>query len=209
MGIALLWGTGRTASRRGQRRRPADERVGGDGGPDGAASLPAPLAATLANDPVNARWQEYMRDMIEHDTDPETGFLRLLPDAVGPDVPVALDFRHDSWDDPEVTAGLDERGVARVDALDTAAGFRYLRLREPPYDEAALVNWAARLLPLLEQGISGGPLFALWSDHLLRSPVGKTDEATKAEAAALRQEAAQLLKLAKDARSKLRSLGLD
>lgn len=38
------------------------------------------MKATLANDPVNARWQAYMRDMIEHDTDPDTGFLRLLPE---------------------------------------------------------------------------------------------------------------------------------
>jgi L-rhamnose mutarotase len=38
------------------------------------------MKAALADDPVNARWQAYMRDMIEHDTDPETGFLRLLPE---------------------------------------------------------------------------------------------------------------------------------
>jgi uncharacterized protein YecE (DUF72 family) len=82
----------------------------------------------------------------------DDGFLRLLLDALDPDVPVALDFRHDSWDDPEVTAGLDERGVARVDALDTAAGFRYLRLREPPYDEAALAALAERIRPVLGSG---------------------------------------------------------
>ena len=38
------------------------------------------MKTALAADPVNARWQQYMRDMIEHDTDPETGFLRLLPE---------------------------------------------------------------------------------------------------------------------------------
>lgn len=38
------------------------------------------MTAALADDPVNARWQAYMRDMIEHDVDPETGFLRLLPE---------------------------------------------------------------------------------------------------------------------------------
>ena len=42
----------------------------------------------------------------------DDGFLRLLLDSLDPEVPVALDFRHDSWDDPEVTARLDERGVA-------------------------------------------------------------------------------------------------
>ncbi len=34
----------------------------------------------LAQDPTNARWQAYMRDMIDHDVDPETGALRLLPE---------------------------------------------------------------------------------------------------------------------------------
>src|SRR4051794_9723753 len=33
-----------------------------------------------ASDPVNARWQNFMRDMIDHDIAPETGFLRLLPE---------------------------------------------------------------------------------------------------------------------------------
>ena len=43
----------------------------------------------------------------------DDGFLRLLLDGLDPEVPVAIDFRHDSWDDPEVTARLDERGVVR------------------------------------------------------------------------------------------------
>ena len=38
------------------------------------------MRRVLAADPVNARWQEYMRDMIDHDVDPETGSLRLLPE---------------------------------------------------------------------------------------------------------------------------------
>ncbi len=40
----------------------------------------ARMAATLASDPVNARWQEYMRDMITIEGDPETGFAKLLPE---------------------------------------------------------------------------------------------------------------------------------
>jgi uncharacterized protein YecE (DUF72 family) len=51
----------------------------------------------------------------------DDGFLRLLLDALDPEVPVALDFRHDSWDDPEVTALLDERGVARAGAWEGAS----------------------------------------------------------------------------------------
>jgi hypothetical protein len=65
----------------------------------------------------------------------DDGFLRLLLDSFDPEIAWALDFRHDSWSDPEVQGRLDERAVARVDSLEGAAPFRYLRLREPPYDE--------------------------------------------------------------------------
>ena len=83
----------------------------------------------------------------------DDGFLRLLLDALDPEVPVALDFRHDSWDDPDVTAQLDERGVARAGALDGAAAFRYLRLREPSYDEEALAALAGKIRPLNAAGV--------------------------------------------------------
>jgi uncharacterized protein YecE (DUF72 family) len=83
----------------------------------------------------------------------DDGFLRLLLDALDPEVPVALDFRHDSWDDPEVTARLDERGVARAGAWEGAAAFRYLRLREPPYAQEALRTLAAQIRPLLAAGL--------------------------------------------------------
>ena len=38
----------------------------------------------------------------------------------------------------------------RVNDLDHAAPFRYLRLREPPYDEAALQAFAARVREISE-----------------------------------------------------------
>jgi L-rhamnose mutarotase len=38
------------------------------------------LATTLANDPVNARWQEYMRDLITIEADPATGFAKRIPE---------------------------------------------------------------------------------------------------------------------------------
>lgn len=38
------------------------------------------MARTIAADPVNARWQEHMKDLIGVDTDPGTGFARLLPE---------------------------------------------------------------------------------------------------------------------------------
>jgi uncharacterized protein YecE (DUF72 family) len=83
----------------------------------------------------------------------DDGFLRLLLDSLAPGLAVALDFRHASWGAPEIQERLDERGVARVNASDGAAAFRYLRLRDPPYDDAALSALAERLRPLLAGGI--------------------------------------------------------
>ena len=40
-----------------------------------------------------------------------------------------------------------------VNALEGEAPFRYLRLREPPYDDADLAGWAERLRPLLDEGV--------------------------------------------------------
>jgi uncharacterized protein YecE (DUF72 family) len=79
----------------------------------------------------------------------DDGFLRLLLDSLEPGLPVALDFRHPTWEVPEIQERLDERGIARVNAVAGAASFRYLRLRETPYDDAALSDLAGRLRPLL------------------------------------------------------------
>ena len=83
----------------------------------------------------------------------DDGFLRLLLDSLEPEMHWALDFRHDSWLDPQIQAALDERGIARVDAEDGAAVFRYLRLRNPPYVNKDLAAEAARIEPLLAQGL--------------------------------------------------------
>ncbi len=40
----------------------------------------ARMARTLADDPVNARWQEYMRGMLTIEGDPATGFAKTLPE---------------------------------------------------------------------------------------------------------------------------------
>jgi uncharacterized protein YecE (DUF72 family) len=74
----------------------------------------------------------------------DDGFL-LLRDSLDPELEVAFDFRHESWDRVEVPV--------RVNSLDGDAPFRYLRLREPPYDDRALASWAERLRPLLDDGI--------------------------------------------------------
>jgi uncharacterized protein YecE (DUF72 family) len=83
----------------------------------------------------------------------DDGFLRLLLDSLDPALRFAVDLEHESWAVGEVDEELAVAGVARVGLLEGVAPFRYLRLREPPYDEAALEGWAGRLRPLLGGGI--------------------------------------------------------
>jgi uncharacterized protein YecE (DUF72 family) len=83
----------------------------------------------------------------------DDGFLLLLLGSLDPDLRYALDFRHDSWDDPAVIERLEAQGIARVNALDGAAPFRYLRFRDPPYSSHDLAGLAAEIRPLLDQGI--------------------------------------------------------
>jgi uncharacterized protein YecE (DUF72 family) len=79
-------------------------------------------------------------------------FLRALLAAFDDDLWLALDFRHPSWDGVEPL--LEGRAAVRVNQLSTPAPFRYLRFREPPYDDAALGEWAQRLRPLVDDGIA-------------------------------------------------------
>jgi uncharacterized protein YecE (DUF72 family) len=69
------------------------------------------------------------------------GSLETAPEREG--LRLAFDLDHPSWD------GIEERlgaaGAVRVNDLDHPAPFRYLRLRRPPYDDAALVALAERL----------------------------------------------------------------
>ena len=70
----------------------------------------------------------------------DEGLLALLLGSVDPSVRLALDFRHDSW------AGIAlPPGVAVVNDLERASAFRYVRLREPPYDDGQLAELAGRL----------------------------------------------------------------
>jgi uncharacterized protein YecE (DUF72 family) len=86
-----------------------------------------------------------------HDTRPrDDGFLRLLMGSVEPWTRLAFDLRDPSWDGVEPM--LTEGGAVRVNALDADAPFSYLRLREPPYDDASLTAWAERVAPLLAAG---------------------------------------------------------
>jgi len=75
----------------------------------------------------------------------DDGLLRFLLDSLDPQLDYAFEFRHESWRDVEVPV--------HVNSLEGHAPFRYLRLREPPYEEAELAAWAERLLPLLADGV--------------------------------------------------------
>jgi uncharacterized protein YecE (DUF72 family) len=79
-------------------------------------------------------------------------FVAKLLDALDSDLEVALDFRDASWDgiEPE----LERWGAVRVNQLDAeAARFRYLRMREPPYDDAQLAETARTVERLLGDGL--------------------------------------------------------
>lgn len=73
-------------------------------------------------------------------------FLALLPRGGR----AAFEFRHPSWQADDVLAALTEAGAAlciaddeeRSTPLVATAGFGYLRLRRPDYDDAALSRWA-------------------------------------------------------------------
>ena len=109
----------------------------------------------------------------------DQGLLTLVLGSFDPNVELAFDFRHGSWEGVE--ADLPENAV-RVNELEGNAPFRYVRLREPPYDEAALAGWAQRLRPLLDEGVRlycyfkhedepTGPAYAERLRHLLSSTI--------------------------------------
>ena len=80
----------------------------------------------------------------------DEGFLQLALGSVDPAIRIAFDFRHDSWEGIE--AALPENAV-RVNDLEAAAPFRYLRFRDPPYDDGDLEALADQIRPLLAYGI--------------------------------------------------------
>ena len=79
------------------------------------------------------------------DTPRDDGLLALLLGSTG--LRLALDLRDASW------AGADVAPAVRVNDWDAEAPFRYLRFREPPYGEDDLRELAARIRPLLAQGL--------------------------------------------------------
>ena len=75
----------------------------------------------------------------------DDGLLALLLGST--DLRVALDLRDESWDD------VDLRPAVRVNDWEADAPFRYLRFREPPHTDEELQGLAARIAPLLADGI--------------------------------------------------------
>ena len=79
-------------------------------------------------------------------------FLASVLDAIDDDIEVALDLRDPSWDGIE--PDLERWGAVRVNQLDAgAAGFRYLRLRDTPYDDVELAGWAETIRRMLADGL--------------------------------------------------------
>jgi uncharacterized protein YecE (DUF72 family) len=112
-----------------------------------AVKMPHPNSLTVFTERVRVLGEKLgpVRIVIQQARD--DAFLARLLDSLDPKLRWALDFRHESWE------GTETDRAAVVDALDGAASFRYVRLREPPYSDRALREWAGRLRPLLGGGI--------------------------------------------------------
>ena len=80
----------------------------------------------------------------------DEGLLTLLLGSLDTSLTLAFDLAHPSWDGVEPR--LAEVGAVGVSDLEHDAPFRYVRLREPPYDDAALTEWARRLRSQVDAG---------------------------------------------------------
>jgi uncharacterized protein YecE (DUF72 family) len=78
----------------------------------------------------------------------DEGVIELLLGSLDPSLRLAFDLEHPSWDGIEQR--LADAGAVRVGDLEHPAPFRYLRLRRPPYDEAALRELTVRIRTLSE-----------------------------------------------------------
>jgi uncharacterized protein YecE (DUF72 family) len=73
----------------------------------------------------------------------DEGMLALLLGSLDPELRLAFDLVHPTWDGIEPQ--LSEAGAVRVNDLDHEAPFRYVRFRDPPYSDDELRSWADRL----------------------------------------------------------------
>jgi uncharacterized protein YecE (DUF72 family) len=69
--------------------------------------------------------------------------VELLLGSLDPELRLAFDLADPSWDGIEPR--LAEAGAVRVGDLESAATFRYVRFRDPPYSDDRLAEWAERL----------------------------------------------------------------
>jgi uncharacterized protein YecE (DUF72 family) len=80
----------------------------------------------------------------------DEGLLALVLGSFEPSVSLAFDFRHESWDGVEADL---PPNAARVGSLEGDTSFRYVRFRDPPYDDNVLAAAAGKLRPLLDRRI--------------------------------------------------------
>jgi len=73
----------------------------------------------------------------------DEGMIELILGSLDPELKLAFDLGHPSWDGIEPR--LAQAGAVRINDLDNEAPFRYVRFRDPPYDDKALQEWADRL----------------------------------------------------------------
>jgi uncharacterized protein YecE (DUF72 family) len=81
----------------------------------------------------------------------DDAFLDGLLASLDPGIRWGFDLRHPSWDGVEGLLG--EAGAVRVGDWEAPARWRYLRFREPPYDDPALRAIAERMKPLADDGV--------------------------------------------------------
>jgi uncharacterized protein YecE (DUF72 family) len=77
----------------------------------------------------------------------DEGLLALLHGSLGEDLRLALDLRDPSWE------GVDVAPAVRVGDSPQDTSFRYVRFREPPWDDAGLERIAADVRPSLAAGV--------------------------------------------------------
>jgi uncharacterized protein YecE (DUF72 family) len=73
----------------------------------------------------------------------DDGMIALLLGSLDPELQLAFDLPHPSWDGIEPQ--LATAGAVRVNDLEHDAPFRYVRFRDPPYTDDELRDWADRL----------------------------------------------------------------
>jgi uncharacterized protein YecE (DUF72 family) len=115
----------------------------------------------------------------------DDGWLELLIGTTDPRIRYALDLRDPSWDgiEPHLTS----YGWARVGDAAGAAGWAYLRFRDPPWDETKLTGSAATIRRLAEataavyaffqhEDVPRAPLAAVRTREILAGIAAPTDQ---------------------------------